>query len=82
MGRMKSNQPEHANEGALAELHERFAPGLLRFFQRKVSGGGVSSQAYGDRLIGSAERYQHLRCDHHAPATDHNDPDWHEWTVQ
>ena len=53
---MKQNQPEHANEGALAELHERFAPGLLRFFQRKVSGGGVSSQAYGDRADELAQR--------------------------
>ncbi len=53
---MKPNQPEHAKEGALAELHDRFAPGLLRFFQRKVSGGGVPNQAYGDRADELAQR--------------------------
>ena len=53
---MKQNQPDPANESALAELHERFALGLLRFFQRKVSGGGVSSQAYGDRADELAQR--------------------------
>ncbi|NDG62847.1 MAG: sigma-70 family RNA polymerase sigma factor [Planctomycetes bacterium] len=53
---MKQNQPDPANKSALAELHERFAPGLLRFFQRKVSGGGLSSQAYGDRADELAQR--------------------------
>ena len=53
---MKQNQPDHANESALEVLHERFAPGLLRFFQRKVSGGGVSNQSYSDRAEELAQR--------------------------
>ena len=53
---MKQNQPDDSKNTALGEFHERFAPGLLRFFQRKVSGGGVSSQAYGDRAEELAQR--------------------------
>ena len=53
---MKQNQPDDSKNTALGELHERFAPGLLHFFQRKVSGGGVSSQAYGDRAEELAQR--------------------------
>ncbi len=53
---MKQNQQDPANESALEELHARFSPGLLRFFQRKVSGGGPSSHPPGDRAEELAQR--------------------------
>lgn len=53
---MKQNQPDPANENALKVLHARFSPGLLRFFQRKVSGGGASSHPHGDRAEELAQR--------------------------
>ena len=53
---MKQNQPDDAKESALAELHERFAPGLLRFFQRKVNGGGAQGAIPGDLAEELAQR--------------------------